>query len=78
MRCINLPKALCRHLVGPDHATHHHMIVGVVVMAVGVGIAKSVEYIHLPGSHFAFDMVGYAVHGLGLTPFVEAALKAVD
>lgn len=78
MRCYNLPKAICRHLVGDDHSTHHHMIVGCVVMALGVAVAKSVEYTTFPGSHFVLDMVGYAIHGLGLTPFVESALRWVE
>lgn len=78
MRCYNLPKAICRHLVGKEHDTHHHMLAGVFVMVVGVAIAKSVEFFHFPGAHFALDLVGYGVHGLGLTPFIEAGIKAIE
>lgn len=47
------------------------MVVGLVIAGVGVGIAKSVVYIHFPGSDYVLDYIGYGFHGLGLVPFIE-------
>lgn len=74
---LNIGRAICEHMLGKDHSTAHHMMVGVVAMCAGVLIAKTTG--HNPNEIIAFigDAVGYAVHGLGLTPFVEAILVRV-
>lgn len=75
VKFCNLPKEVCRHLVGEHHSRSHHMVVGVVIMVIGVGVVKLLETVHLPGLHFTADVIGYGLHGLGLTPFVEIALE---
>jgi hypothetical protein len=47
------------------------MLAGLAIMVVGVGIAKSAGYFETHEMHFVLDMVGYCVHGLGCTPFIE-------
>jgi hypothetical protein len=74
-RCLNLPREMIHFTVGKEHKHSHRMVGGVILMAVGVAIAKSVEYLHFPGSHFTLDLIGYAVHGLGATPFIERAIE---
>lgn len=69
---LNLPRVVCQHLLDDRHSTHHHMVCGTGVMAVGVLVAKS-AYL-LPDFtiiHVTVDMVGYFIHGLGAVPFIE-------
>lgn len=75
---LNVGRVVCTHMLGKEHSTAHHMIVGAVVMCAGVLIAKTTG--HHPNEIIAFfgDAVGYGVHGLGLTPFVEAILVRVS
>lgn len=47
------------------------MFCGVVIMMIGVAIVKAAPE-HGPLHYFA-DLFGYAVHGLGLTPFAKVA-----
>lgn len=71
---LHLPKHICNHLIGHDHSKGHRMVAGVVVMGIGVAIAKSGGEIHLFMIHYVADMVGYLVHGIGCLPFVEHLL----
>lgn len=72
---LNLPMVVADHVVGKHHSEHHRMIAGFAVMVVGVGIAKSANLFEFTVWHFGVDLVGYAVHGLGLTPYVERLLR---
>lgn len=67
----NLPKLLCKHLFGHKHTHRHRMVVGVGVMVVGVAVAKFSTHLDIYYIHFAGDVFGYAMHGLGATPFIE-------
>jgi len=71
---MNLPREVCHHLIGEHHKPSHRMVCGLVVMGVGVGIAKSAGFFESHAIHFTLDMVGYAVHGLGCTPYIELLL----
>ena len=53
------------HLVGNKYPTEHKMKVGSMVMLIGVIFATSVPI------HIVADLVGYFIHGLGATPFIE-------
>ena len=72
---MNVARPICTHLVGHHHTFAHRLLTGVVLMAVGVFIAK--YFGHHPNEVVAAigDGVGYGLHGLGLTPIVEAMLK---
>jgi len=71
-----LPRELCTVAVGKKHTRSHRMLAGLAIMAVGVGIAKSASYFETHEIHFVLDMVGYCVHGLGCTPFIEYFVAA--
>ncbi len=68
---LNVVRPVCDSLVGKHHTVRHRMITGVIIMVIGVAIAKVVG--HSPYAMLAGigDGVGYALHGLGLMPFAE-------
>lgn len=66
-----LPTAVAHIAVGKEHKQSHRMVAGITIMTVGVAIAKASDFLHIHEAHFMLDMVGYAVHGLGATPFIE-------
>lgn len=71
IKWVNLPRELCHHTLGQEHSPKHRMCAGIVVMIVGVAIAKSANVFHVEVLHYTLDLCGYAVHGLGATPFIE-------
>lgn len=69
---LNLPRVVCDHLLGKDnHTPVHRMTVGAIVMVFGVGVSLAGAETHLFVLHYSGDIVGYALHGLGLVPFIE-------
>lgn len=50
------------------------MITGIIIMAVGVGIAKGAIIIESVALHFITDMVGYLIHGIGAIPIIEKVM----
>lgn len=76
LHVANVPRHICDHLIGKDHSTHHRMGAGLVVMGIGVSIAKihsSFEIVR-----FLCDMSGYLVHGLGCTPFIDSLVVYIN
>lgn len=71
LKYLNLPKIIADHLLGEDHPHPHRMVVGVFVMTTGVAIAKSGHAIDATAWLITADVIGYAVHGLGFTPYLE-------
>jgi hypothetical protein len=55
------------------HTGIHRRCYGLVVMAMGVGLAKGFASHH--ELHFLADMVGYGVHGVGAAPFIELLIS---
>lgn len=73
---LNLPKLACTQLLGESHSAGHRMIVGAGIMVFGVIVAKQAA--HLPeGFDVMGDLIGYLIHGIGSTPYVEALVMAV-
>lgn len=70
---MNIPKHVSNHLCGQNHSIAHRRIVGVVVIVFGVIIAKAGGELFV--LHVVFDAFGYALHGIGLIPFIEAIEK---
>lgn len=79
LRWVNLPRQTCHVLIGKHHTAQHRMVAGIIIMMVGVGVAKGLPAL-LPSGlvHFVADLLGYGVHGLGLTPFIEAATDELE
>lgn len=69
----NLPKHVSNHLCGQNHSIAHRRIVGVIVIVFGVVISKAGGELFI--LHVVFDAFGYALHGIGLIPFIEAIEK---
>ena len=51
------------------------MMVGFFVMGSGVWIAKAAHNIPIEVLAGFVDMVGYAIHALGATPYIERAAQ---
>lgn len=77
VRAVNVPHHVCTHMFGKDHSHAHRMSVGALVMVCGVTFVKLVHVANFPVM-ILVDIVGYAVHGVGLTPFIEAALEVAE
>lgn len=64
----DLTKPLTDHIAGKNHTKTHRRCVGGVILIIGVLISK------LGGDivvlHVVFDAFGYALHGVGLIPFI--------
>jgi len=73
-KSANVARPICDHLLNHDHTHAHRMAVGVMVMTVGVFIAKAAGHHEIEIVAYLGDGIGYAIHGLGLTPFVEYLL----
>lgn len=74
MYAVNIPYHICCHLLGETHSMNHRMGAGLLVMAMGVGIAKFTAGFHVIVVHFCGDMLGYFIHAIGTIPFAEAAI----
>jgi hypothetical protein len=78
LHSVNLPRVICHHTLGKEHTARHRMLVGVGVMLCGVLIAKSAHHFDFYFIQVVLDLVGYAVHGLGFTPFLEAIIETLE
>lgn len=72
---LNLPRAICDHLIGERHTIVHRMICGALVMITGVAVAHTATLLPA-GADLTADLLGYLIHGLGATPYVEAMVLA--
>jgi len=69
IRVLNAPKFICNVAIGHDHKPAFRYAAGLVLMILGVCLSKAFahnELLHIPS-----DLVGYGIHGMGLTPFIE-------
>jgi hypothetical protein len=73
-RIINLPGYICRATLGHQHKQSHRMVAGLCVMAVGVVVMKSAGHIHYELVSWTVEGLGGAIHGMGLTPYIEILL----
>lgn len=76
LHALNVPKHICNHLIGKEHSSNHRMIMGVFVMAVGVGVAKIP--VTFEAFRFVCDMSGYLIHGLGCVPFIDNLINSIN
>lgn len=73
---VNVPRMIASHLIGKRHSTAHHMAVGLAVMMAGVGIAHLGSAVESFFIRVWLDIVGWGIHGLGLTPYLESVISA--
>lgn len=60
-----------RKLLGKHHTKHHRVCVGLVVMAIGVCIAKCANFFGAWYMEYTVDGAGYFIHAVGATPLLE-------
>ena len=70
----NVIRPICTHLLSENHTPHHRMLVGTAVMTAGVTVAKVFGHSDLMLIAYIGDAVGYGIHALGMTPFIEHLL----
>lgn len=68
---IDVSKHIAHHIAGKDHTVVHRRITGGIIMALGVGLVKLSLMSPIPIIHFFGDLVGFAIHGIGLIPFIK-------
>ena len=78
IRAANVARPICEYLVGKRHHPYTRLGVGSVIIIVGVCVAKAAHALTFPPAIILVDAVGYALHGLGLTPFVEHMVAFVQ
>lgn len=71
-----LPKVICNHVLGENHSFEHRCFVGLIVALFGVIIAITAGEFHSKAIHVVGDFTGYALHAIGLFPFIEGIAKA--
>lgn len=78
IRCINLPHHVCEHLLGKKHTLKHRLIVGFFVMGSGVMFTKLTGFVDSHVAHVMIDIVGWGIHGLGFTPYLETVVRGFE
>lgn len=69
---VNLPRIICNHVVSKEHSLKHRKIVGIVIMVVGVVIAKGFFIpISMEVVHVVCECTGFGLHALGAAPWIE-------
>ena len=64
------------HLLNKKHSQTHRMFFGLVIGYTGVLIAKAAGHSHFEGLAQIGDGMGYFLHGLGITPFIDKIGRA--
>lgn len=76
---VNVAGKLCEAALGPRHPVKYRLVAGLVIMGFGVGIGglPALFDVHVFVVHRFAEMVGSAVHGIGLVPFLELLIRSV-
>jgi hypothetical protein len=72
---INIPKNICSHMLNEKHTYTHRMSVGASIMLVGVLVVQAFSTVETYFLHVLSEVIGYGLHGLGLTPFIDYITK---
>lgn len=75
LKRVNFVELICNQLFGEQHTHRHRMTVGVVVMCIGVTVARGSTYIEYEIVRVVGDLVGYLIHGLGGVPFADYLME---
>lgn len=70
LKRLNPACVIARNLFGENHTIRHKMISGIILMVMGVFVAK-LPIESFPGIHYLTDVIGYGLHGMGGIPFGE-------
>lgn len=71
---LNIPRKICNHIIGKEHKEHHRITVGLVVMIVGVVIAKApISGVFVV--HVILETGGFLLHCIGAIPIVQRIEK---
>lgn len=74
---IDLIRPLCNHVLGEKHTIVHRKVAGFFTMVGGVVLSIGVsEYAH--SFEIIGHLVGYALHGIGLMPFIEHEAEKIS
>lgn len=71
---LNVSKVVCDHLFTEKHSEKHRMGVGLIIIIAGVLIADIESKAH--AVKLSLEAVGFAIHALGTTPFIERVQKS--
>ena len=70
--CSKPVEIVTSHLFDDKHTMGHRMLVGLLVMVVGVIVAKSGHIVsHNTLIIYGADVMGYGIHGVGASPYIE-------
>jgi len=75
---INVIRPVCNSMFGKEHSLRHRLITGATVAITGVLISKMLGHSENHVLEYAGDAIGYGLHGLGITPFIEWAAKTYE
>jgi hypothetical protein len=75
VRRVNFVIPLCDALLGEQHSVRYRMGAGVVVMALGVTLAKTVGHVANPLIAYSADAIGFGIHALGMVPFIDHLIE---
>ncbi len=78
VRKANVIRPVCALLLGKNHTHWHRLVAGAITMAAGIAIYKSGEHFDSHAVAFMTDAVGFFIHGMGLTPYLELLADSVD
>lgn len=73
---INVPRHMCRLVLGHQHKPIHRMGAGIVVMTIGVAVAKAAPAVGI--LHYGMDIAGYFIHAVGGVPFLDWLIESAD
>lgn len=77
-KVINYPtNVITHHMFGKHHTHRHKMSVGGGVMVIEVVIASSAHYFPFHVIQLSLDLIGYAIHGLGASPYIEYFVEKI-
>lgn len=76
LRLVHHPvyKQVFTRLLGKHHTKRHRLLVGFVVMAIGVCVAKQGHHFEHWTAEYSIDLIGYLIHGIGATPLLEEVI----
>ena len=72
---VNIPRHICRALIGEHHTHGHRMVAGAVLMTLGVTVSHVAGGTGILLVVYAGDLLGYAIHGIGVVPFLDFLLE---